>query len=238
MSAVSRPFENWKSMLLDGRIDFRHLRRFARMLAALHAGGMRLRDKLPKELFDLTYFWNLRLEPYYRSTGERIPSAQSFYNELAESCAESRITVVHGDYSPKNILVRRNRLILLDHEVIHFGDPAFDLGFSLTHLLSKAHHLSEHRTLLLAAAQTYWKEYRRRLGPSALREFGPSFEQRVVDHTMGCLLARAAGRSQLEYLDDTAKARQTDAVLELLARRPRSVGELVARFGTRIGETQ
>ena len=33
-----------------------------------------------------------------------------------------RLTLVHGDFSPKNVLVYRGRLVLLDHEVIHWGD--------------------------------------------------------------------------------------------------------------------
>ncbi|HUX21380.1 MAG TPA: hypothetical protein VMW69_09075, partial [Spirochaetia bacterium] len=85
-------------------------------------------------------------------------------------------------------------------------------------------------------AQTYWEEYRRGLGAPAIGGFGGNFEQRVVDHTMGCLLARVAGRSQLEYLSDAEKGRQTEAVVELLAHRPGSVGELIARFGNLIGE--
>ena len=49
---------------------------------------------------------------------------------------------------------------LLDHEVAHFGDPAFDLGFSLTHLLSKALHLEAYRPLFLAAALSTGKPTR------------------------------------------------------------------------------
>ena len=66
---------------------------------------------------------------------------------------------MHGDYSPKNILLYRDRLVLLDHEVIHFGDPAFDVGFSLTHLLSKALHVAFRRREFLDAAQSYVRTY-------------------------------------------------------------------------------
>ena len=33
-------------------------------------------------------------------------------------------------------------------------------------------------------------------------------EPRAVRHTLGCLLARVAGRSPLEYLDEPQRARQ------------------------------
>ncbi len=62
---------------------------------------------------------------------------------------------MHGDYSPKNILIHKDRLVLLDHEVIHFGDPAFDLGFSMTHFLSKAHHLPAQRREFASAAGSF-----------------------------------------------------------------------------------
>jgi aminoglycoside phosphotransferase (APT) family kinase protein len=70
---------------------------------------------------------------------------------------------VHGDYSPKNVLIHGGRLTLLDHEVIHWGDPAFDVGFSLTHLLSKAHHRPARRRDFADAARTHWAIYHRRV---------------------------------------------------------------------------
>jgi len=122
--------------------------------------------------------------------------------------------------------------------VIHFGDPAFDLGFSLTHLLSKARYLTGMRGAFLSAAGSYWQVYRGRLSEEARRAFGQDFEQRVVAHTMGCLLARAQGRSQLEYLSHEEKERQTRAVTEMLLHRPPSVDELISRFGARIEEQE
>jgi tRNA A-37 threonylcarbamoyl transferase component Bud32 len=235
MSAVNEPFENWKTMLLAGRIDPRHVHRFARILSKIHADGVRIHDGLPRELFDLTYFWNLRLEPYYRYTGERVPAAGELFRELIEGYEGARSTLVHGDYSPKNILIRRNRPILLDHEVIHYGDPAFDLGFSLTHFLSKAHHLVRSRARFLQEAEEFWEGYLGGLSRAVRRSFAPNFEQRVVHHLMGCLLARAAGRSQLEYLSEDEKQRQVEAVTGMLARKPVSVGELILRFGAEIG---
>ena len=68
-------------------------------------------------------------------------SAAGFLKDLAHKTLRHKKSLVHGDFSPKNILIYEGKLILLDHEVFHFGDPAFDVGFALTHFLSKAHHL-------------------------------------------------------------------------------------------------
>jgi aminoglycoside phosphotransferase (APT) family kinase protein len=162
----------------------------------------------------------------------RMPAAADFLHVLVDETRAHRLTLVHGDYSPKNVLVFDNKLILLDHEVIHFGDPAFDLGFSLTHLLSKAHHLPLHRQVFVEAAQTYWNVYRRTVSNVPLLD---ELEGRVVRHTLACLLARVAGRSPLEYLTDEERAQQRHVVLDMLRQEPRSVPELVNDFHERIG---
>ena len=45
--------------------------------------------------------------------------------------------LVHGDVSPKNILVGPAGPVFLDAECAWYGDPAFDLAFCLNHLLLK-----------------------------------------------------------------------------------------------------
>jgi 5-methylthioribose kinase len=55
-----------------------------------------------------------------------------------------------------------------------------------------------------------------------------------VRHTLGCLLARVAGRSPLEYLDEEELARQREAVLALLRDPPGSVPGLVEEFVGRL----
>jgi 5-methylthioribose kinase len=121
--------------------------------------------------------------------------------------------------------------VLLDHEVIHFGDPAFDLGFSLTHLLSKANHLPEKRDAFAHAARLHWSFYGGEVGDLQWTE---DLEERAARHTLGCLLARVAGRSPLEYLDEEEMARQEEAVLALLRTPPRSVPALVEDFVGRL----
>jgi aminoglycoside phosphotransferase (APT) family kinase protein len=136
---------------------------------------------------------------------------------------------VHGDYSPKNVLVYQARLILLDHEVIHWGDPAFDLGFSLTHLLSKAHHVVGHRLDFAQACIDYWQSYL-----SALHDVNwlDGLEARAVRHTLGCLLARVAGRSPLEYLSSQERNWQQAVVVELMKAPPTTIDTLVNLFLT------
>jgi len=194
MKAVPEPHENWKTMLLDGRLENDHVKQFGRLLGAVHRGGYERREEAEPVFRDRSVFESLRLEPYYGYAAERVPEASRFLRALVDETRSRRDTLVHGDYSPKNVLVREERLILLDHEVIHFGEPAFDLGFGLTHFLSKAHHLPEKRSAFAEAARLYWSVYRDEVG---FLPWVEGLEQRAVRHTLGCLLARVAGRSPL-----------------------------------------
>ncbi|MEA2524449.1 MAG: hypothetical protein QOF73_1676 [Thermomicrobiales bacterium] len=227
MQAVPHPHENWKTMLLGGRLDPGHVAQFARLLGTIHRRGHERRAELESVFADRGFFESLRLEPYYGYTATQVTPVSSFLTDLIAATLARRDTIVHGDYSPKNILVHDGRLVLLDHEVIHFGDPGFDLGFSLTHLLSKAHHIPARRADFAASAVSYWTCYRDTLGDVP---FAAELEPRAVRHTLGCLLARVRGRSPLEYMDGEERSRQADAVVQLMTDPPPTVAELAERF--------
>jgi tRNA A-37 threonylcarbamoyl transferase component Bud32 len=227
MQAVPQPHENWKTQLLSGRLDPNCVAQFGQLIGTIHCRAYRDRDLLQPVFADRSYFESLRIEPYYAYTASQVPQARSFLHRLIEETRANPLTLVHGDYSPKNILVHQGALVLLDHEVIHFGDPAFDIGFSLTHLLSKAHYLSRLRAAFADAALHYWRAYLERAGDVA-RSAG--LEERAVRHTLGCLLARVAGRSVLEYFGLEHRTRQREIVLSLMASAPPTVSELVRRF--------
>lgn len=227
MQAVPRPHENWKSLLLAGKIRAGHVCQFATLLATVHREAHRRRGELEGIFADRTFFESLRVEPYYGYSAQQAPAAAGFLDSLIRETRATHITLVHGDYSPKNILIYRDRLVLLDHEVIHFGDPAFDLGFSLTHFLGKANHLPALRREFAEAALAYWQAYREAAGACP---WAAELEPRAVRHTLGCLLARVAGRSPLEYLDDEARARQREAVLRMIPDAPARIADLISRF--------
>ena len=231
MQAVPQPHDNWKSMLLAGGIQLDHFRQFATLLGTIHREAYGRRTDLQEVFAERSFFESLRLEPYYAYAAGQVPDAAGFLDALIHDTLACRITLVHGDYSPKNILIYRDRLVLLDHEVIHFGDPAFDLGFSLTHFLSKAHHLPALRREFAEAAREYWRVYAETLGSLP---WAADLEPRAVRHTLGCLLARVAGRSPLEYLDAAERDRQRQAVLSIMPTAPATIAGLICMFEERL----
>ena len=86
---------------------------------------------------DIQIFEELRLDPYYRRLSKISPDLAPHFNRLIETCRTRRVSLVHGDWSPKNILSFNGRAMAIDFEVIHFGDPSFDAAFLLNHLLLK-----------------------------------------------------------------------------------------------------
>jgi len=158
MRAVPQPHINWKTQLLQGIVEQAYVEQFGWLLGTIQR--LALEHPETRSLFaDRSFFETLRLEPYYSYSAAQVPQAADFINSLIEATRARTLTLVHGDYSPKNVLIYDSRLVLLDYEVIHWGDPAFDLGFSLTHLLSKAHALPAHRQDFATAARTYWSSY-------------------------------------------------------------------------------
>lgn len=223
MTAVPSPHANWKALLLERGPEADHAQQFGRLLGTIHRTGAAQAAALRVEFADLTFFEQLRLEAYYRSTAAKVPAAAEFYARLIADTLGHRETIVHGDFSPKNILLCAGRLVLLDHEVIHWGDPGFDLGFALTHLLAKARHVSGRRDAFAQAARSFWSAY-----AAETTGFFPGLEERAVRHTLGCLLARVDGRSPLEYLTPAERAAQRAAVLAQISTPPLAVGDLIA----------
>jgi 5-methylthioribose kinase len=232
---VPAPHENWKQMLLRGEVIPDHVDQFATLLGTIHREGAIRRDELEPVFGDRGFFESLRLEPYFGFTANEVPEARQFLLDLIEETRAHVETLVHGDYSPKNILVHDGRLVLLDHEVIHFGDPTFDLGFSLTHFLSKAHHSPERRDSFAEATLRYWDRYRSIVGSEP---WADGLQGRAVRKTLGVLLARVRGRSPLEYLDQTERDRQAAVVIALMADPPANVSELTDAFLDRIEELE
>jgi aminoglycoside phosphotransferase (APT) family kinase protein len=227
MQAVPEPHENWKALLLSGHLASGHFQQSARLLATIHSRSSEATPELRSRFADTTHFETLRLQPYYMYSAQQVPDAAGFLQELAADALRHKVCLVHGDFSPKNMLIHDGKLVLLDHEVMHFGEPAFDLGFIFTHFLSKAHHLPESRARLGNAAALFWGTYQE---GTAQLSWSNSLEPRAVQHTLACLLARVAGKSPLEYFSAAERDRQRRIVLELMTKPPASMYQLIAEF--------
>ncbi len=126
----------WKTALLSGDADAGIAADVGRRLACIHAASAD-RPDLARAFATDESFHALRLDPYLLECARRHAAVAPVLRALAERTASTRRVLVHGDVSPKNILVGPRGPVLVDAECAWFGDPAFDLAFCLNHLLLK-----------------------------------------------------------------------------------------------------
>ena len=195
----------WKEQLLAGRADPAVARRAGELLATVHA-STRDHPALKGRLADTTVFDELRIDPFYRTIARVHPEIAPQVDALIASM--SRTTdrcLVLADFSPKNILVHSKGLTLVDFETAHAGDPAFDLGFFLSHLWLKGFRDPDRKAasqrLRLEFIASYQAEPSMMLGSHIFSDpIRP-----VGLHTAACALARVDGKSPVDYLDEKAR---------------------------------
>jgi 5-methylthioribose kinase len=192
MTAAPPGSETWKSQLLRGQADPLIAERVAAILAALIRTSWHS-PELAEGFGDITIFEELRLDPYYQRLATLYPALQEHMQRRMEACRTRRVSLVHGDWSPKNILVKDDSVVAIDFEVIHFGDPSFDAAFLLNHLLLKTFYGIAGAEKL---AERFWLTLQAEM-PAA-----PWFEQATIEHLGALLLARIDGKSPAEYIRD------------------------------------
>ena len=94
--------------------------------------------------------------------------------------------------------------MMVDFETGHYGDPAFDLGFFLTHLVLKSiYHAPAGSTACLQLTEEFFTTYQAQFAAIASEAYAELIA-RGVRNLGGCLLARVDGKSPVEYLRDDA----------------------------------
>ncbi|HEY8050751.1 MAG TPA: phosphotransferase, partial [Ramlibacter sp.] len=149
MEFLGPEFRNWKAELLAGRVDPHVAASVGDVLGRIHAATAD-RDDIARRFATDDNFHAIRLEPYLVESSRVHPQLAHVLLALVERTARSRRVLVHGDVSPKNILVGPRGIVLLDAECAWFGDPAFDVAFCLNHFLLKSAHLPQHVKALMA----------------------------------------------------------------------------------------
>jgi 5-methylthioribose kinase len=228
MTATPRPHSVWKHDLLAGRFEPWIARECGRLLGTLHAESW-LDADVERQFGDRTLFDQLRIDPYYRTLAANQPEARPAVERLIASLDAHPRSLVHADFSPKNLLVFNDRLMMVDFETGHYGDPAFDLGFFLSHLGLKAcYHIPRHRpclNLTESFAEAYNEVVAPRIGPAELADLWA----RGVQNFAGCAWARLDGKSPVDYLTDPLRRDTMRAVCrEIFDVQPRDWPQIVA----------
>jgi 5-methylthioribose kinase len=184
----------WKDQLLAGTVDPLTAARVGELVGTLHARAAG--DSSAQERFGAS--WPLvqgRIDPYHRTAAEVNPDLRDAILAEVDRLIATKQTLVLGDCSPKNVIAYDDRVLLLDFEVAHYGDPAFDVAFVLTHLVLKACRAPRFAAPLRLSATALLQRY-------AAAAAAPPPDASVIAE-LGCLLlSRVDGKSPAEYLTD------------------------------------
>jgi aminoglycoside phosphotransferase (APT) family kinase protein len=210
--------------LLAGRADRLRAAIAGRTLGTIHRHS--IGDPKATAMFSpADHFWQLRIEPYLLATAEAHPRLAAAMRAEAERLAAHRSALVHGDYSPKNLLVCGDQLVVIDCEAACYGDPAFDLAFLLNHLCLKAlYHAPAHWAQFRAAVCAAGEAYRDAWSDLPVVAEIAARAGRLLPML---LLARVDGKSPVEYLTRTQQGRVRQFVERHILGPPMKLAEML-----------
>ncbi len=218
----------WKELLLKRSIDPAIGSRVGDLLGLMHIKSID-HDLLSSRLADVVVFDQLRVDPYYRTVARAHGDVEPMILDLVAGMRSTEPkTFVHADFSPKNMLIHNGEPFVVDFETAHAGDPAFDLGFFLSHLSLKANLFASQRVQFLELIDAFRSAYDRRIAGAPFDD--DRFRSRVVVHTLVCALARIDGKSPVEYLPDDLRHSIREKALDAIVDRISSWDDFVARF--------
>jgi aminoglycoside phosphotransferase (APT) family kinase protein len=221
----------WKQQLMQGQVDAEVAASVGALVATVHAASAGDAAVAARFATD-DNFYALRLEPYLVATAARHPALSARILAIAERTAQTHLALVHGDVSPKNILVGPRSPILLDAECAWYGDPAFDVAFCLNHLLLKCLVHPWRRAAYLGAFTAFTTHYLARVTWEPIA----SLQERAAALLPALLLARLDGKSPVEYLQsDAVKQQAREAIRPLVADCPQTLAAVAQHWDTALG---
>jgi len=200
----------WKSDLLDGVINPDIAEVLGTTLAQWHNFGEKDKEARLQFMED-SLFEQLRIDPFYRFVAAKNEALKPVITKLINELEGDKTTIVHGDFSPKNIMVGMDdQVYILDFEVTHVGNPVFDLAFLLAHLLCKKFRTDEplEEKLLGASAERFINAY------EVIRPIDSS----LYLHTALIALARVEGKSPVNYLDSSKQSALVSYTKDILGK--------------------
>jgi tRNA A-37 threonylcarbamoyl transferase component Bud32 len=220
----------WKEQLRDGIADTNVAAKIGSTLGLIHAATAGDSDIARRFATD-DIFLPIRIEPYLLRTAQAHPDLSDRLRDLADITSTTRKVLVHGDVSPKNILIGPDGPIFLDAECAWYGDPSFDLAFCLNHLLLKCIWTPTSADDFLSCYAALADAYMAAVDWEPIGEL----EQRTAALLPGLLLARIDGASPVEYITEEAdKVRVRRAAKTALLSRPETLQDVCCLYREKI----
>lgn len=217
----SKSYILWKKELLNKKLSISQAENIAKILAKIHSIFYN-KKKYEKIFTNDKIFFDIRIEPYIMFTSKHYPKYKSNFLDAANSLVMNKSTIIHGDFSPKNILIGKKSPIILDAETACWGDPIFDLAFCSNHLILKSVlHLDSKRSYINLLHKFIVKYF------SYLKiEKKDTCIIRFINLLPLLMLARVDGKSPVEYLNGYQKKYVRTFSQALLDKKTKNLSEL------------
>ena len=189
MTCAEEEAQTWKDMLMKENFSIAVTANTANILREIHHHSNRINAADKAKFQDQKYFIQLRVDPFHRFLMQKNPELSSSIQKLIDEVTLQKTCLVHGDFSPKNILVGKDdNVMLIDFEVAHWGNPIFDLAYCIGHLMLKGWYLKKHKEIL-KLIEVFLAVYRRKVN-------------NLIPHLGLMLLARMDGKSPVSYITE------------------------------------
>jgi len=217
-------FRLWKKELHAGHVEPTTAKELGQILSSIHSYAAK-RPELAQEFPTEQIFFEIRLAPYLIATAEQHPNLASALLALVAQTQKNAKTLVHGDVSPKNILLGAHGPVLLDAECATWSDPAFDLAFCLNHLLLKCLWTPSSSSDFLNSFDVLAQSYLQTVD----WEHPQELEARAARLLPGLLLARVDGKSPVEYITQDKQKNMVRRIASALLLNPPSQLQHIAQ---------
>ena len=204
-------YKLWKTKLLNNYVNKYDAIMVAKILAKVHS-FFYMKKNYEKHFFNDKTFHDIRIEPYILFTSRFYPQFRGKFLSVAQSLKKNKTTLIHGDFSPKNILIGRSHPIVLDAETACWGDPSFDLAFCFNHFILKSIH-KNNKKKFLEIGKYFIESYLEKID----FENVDSFLFRFFSILPLFILARVDGKSPVEYFNFRDKETARKFGLKLLS---------------------
>ena len=222
----NKKFDTLKSHLLNKKIEKKIIIKISKDLFKIHKESSTNTIK-KKFINNSKNFYDLRLDAYFNELARVYPKLKKKVKNVLISYEKNSSTLVHGDFSPKNILVSDNKIKYIDAETSNFGDPAFDVVFFSNHLLIKSIFIPSKKKEFINCYKKFFYTYLSSLKKSDK----PNFFNRCAIMIPLMLLARIDGKSPVEYIvKDKIKNKIRLLSFRLIKETPNNLENLIKKI--------
>jgi aminoglycoside phosphotransferase (APT) family kinase protein len=187
MACAEEEAQTWKDILMEENFSVSVAENAAYLLREMHHHSNSMDAGNKAKFQDQKYFIQLRVDPFHRCLVQKYPELSSSIQKLIDEVTIQKTCLVHGDFSPKNMLVEKDdNIVLIDFEVAHWGNPVFDLAYCIGHLMLKGWYLKKHKEIL-KLIEVFLTVYGREVN-------------NLIPHLGLMLLARMDGKSPVNYI--------------------------------------